>query len=142
MSIKGVTDYFTTRLKEIEAAFNPHEDAFNIDNIGATKFDRAYHILPLELTCSPPSGATVTDFLTVEIYLFFQGYRDPLSKLVSAFDTANNFRINCVRPRFANVDTSFGSVVCKGIKPEAVQSNDNAIRFKMTFYLEITTSIE
>lgn len=133
VSLTPIRTYFADRLQELDPNYRAHPDAFNTENVGRAKFDKAFHVFWASILSSPLSHQVTLDTVRVTVRLFSKGYRDPQTALDSAMDFANTYRLRCMRPEFLNNEQWLKLVVCTSVQGEPVQSNDNAIVVRLEF---------
>jgi hypothetical protein len=136
LSFALVESYFKDRLKEVEPKFKEHEDAFTTDNIGASQFNYAYHIAFGPMRCGPLRDLITTDIMSIDITLYLNGKQDTRSRMLQAYDVANNFRLNAIAPKNAMSGAMIKNVNGTNIKSEGEKGNDSAI--KMTCSFDVT----
>lgn len=122
---------------EVDRKFQPHNDAFNNDNIGANEINKRFHITYNDVSATVANQNTTQDNVTMTVSLFFSGARDATEALDSAMDVANEYRMNCLRMKHLTTQHFIKRVVCTNIKPEPLVSNDNAIKIILTFNVQI-----
>lgn len=131
--ISSVRDFMIARIKEESSDFKEWKDGFNRDNIPRTIFNRAFFIQYNSVTLQDDEGCFFFDDVSMNVDLFFKGFRDPQSALDSAMDTAQNIRRRAMNPKRA------GDVIKRvdglSITPEPVDTNDNAIIVSLSFNL-------
>jgi len=137
MSFKPIRSFLETRLLEIDSDFEAHNDAFSTENIGANDFDKRYHIFYGNVTTSVSNQVTTQDDVTVTVKLYFDGYRDATESLDSAMDTANLFRIQCLKINYLINQSFIKRVVCNSIQANPLNTNDNAIEVVLTFNVRV-----
>ena len=142
MNFVTIENYFKARIKEVEPKFKEHDDAFNTDNIGASKFNFAYHIGFGDMACSPLNQQFTTDVLAIEVELFMKGNRDQRDAMLQAYETSNNFRLNCMKPDFAMTGELIKNVVCTNIKSAPMPGNDNTIKMSCSFDVTMNFSTD
>lgn len=76
MSLTLIKPYFRTRLYEVDSAFKEWTDGFNIGNIPANIYDKAYHIRLGGFDGGDLGGKAQFVSAPVDVRLFFKGYRN------------------------------------------------------------------
>ena len=138
MSFKPIRTYLTARLLEIDPAFEAYETAFVNDYVGDNNFDKRFHIGYGPIATSVENQNVTNDVATATVTLFFRGFRDNLGNpLDEAMDIANNFRMNCLRPKFVLTQPRIKRVVCNSISSEPLPNNDQAFKCVLSFSIQM-----
>ena len=137
MSFKPIRTYLTDRLTEIDSDFTVFDNGFNSDQIGDNNFNKRFHIFYGSVATTASNQNTTTDVVTAVVNLFFSGSRNSTDELDEAMDFANQYRINCLRRTKYAGQTFIKNVVCQLIEAEPLDTNDNAIRIRLTFNISI-----
>lgn len=148
MSLKPIRKYFKDRFLDAEmlkrggAEYIEHTDAFNTDNIGSFNLDKAYHIFYGSASTSALNHLTTKDTVKATVSIFSKGFRDPNEALDDAMDFANNYRIQCIKPKFATTGQFIKNVVCSSIEASPInQENDNSIVVRLQFSITVVFGI-
>lgn len=137
MSFKPIRTYLSDRLTSLDSDYHEHTDAFNEDNIGDLNFDKAYHIFYGDVATTSANQNTTNDVVNATVSIFSQGHRDPIEALDNAMDFANQYRIECLKPKYIYSQQFIKQVKSVSIKAEPLQSNDNAIVVRLQFSISI-----
>lgn len=133
MSVKYLRSYFGTTLKTLDKEFREHEDAFNTENIGELRLDKAYHVGYGSMNNLSFNQGSSTDEYTITVSLFSKTNRDTISSIDEAMDFANQYRMKCVDPK--NIMEAEKIIIVKfdQMVPEFLNGNDNAVVIRLTF---------
>ena len=137
MSFKPIRTFLTDRLVEIDSDFTVFDNGFNSDQLGDSNFNKRFHIFYGSVATTTSNQNTTTDVVTAVVNLFFSGSRNSTDELDEAMDIANQYRINCLRRTKYSGQTFIKNVVCQSIEAEPLDTNDNAIRVRLTFNISI-----
>jgi hypothetical protein len=153
MSLKPIRQYFKDIFYKSEMndslnvdfygrEYEEHNDAFNIENIGALSMDKAYHIFYGSASTSALNHLTTKDTVNVTLSIFSKGFSSPMDALDDAMDFANRFRLVCIKPSYATTGQFIKNVVCDSIEASPVnQDNDNSIVIKLQFKVTVIFGI-
>ena len=137
MSLSGIRTYLKTRINTVDSDFKEHKDAFNDENIGRSKFNKAYHITYGGLDSGELKDLITDDIMNMTVKLFFKGFRDTQNALDDAMDKANTIRLDIVnRTNYVN-QTNIKNVYLSNMTPESLDSNDNHIVITLNFIVRL-----
>ena len=142
MSFKPIRTYLADRLTEIDSDFTVFDNGFNSDQIGDNNFNKRFHIFYGNVATTASNQNTTTDVVTATTTLFFSGSRTSTDELDEAMDIANKYRINCLRRAKYSNQTFIKNVVCQSIEAIPLDTNDNAIRVRLTFNISIIFGLD
>ncbi len=137
MSLSQVRTYFQTIIAAVDSDYREWVDAFNVENIPSSVFNKSRHYEIDQVSSGPLNDRAIVDDMSVNIRLFYSGFRDVATALATAIDGAHNFRTSAVSPSNAMSGTNIKNVVCNSIRPEPLESNDNKIKVTMNFTVEL-----
>ena len=138
MSFKPIRTFLTERLLEIDSDFEVFDQGFESQEIGANDFDKRFHIFYGSVVTTSANQNTTQDIVTATVTLYFQGERESTEALDNAMDTANLYRINCLK-RMNYAGLSFiKNVVCNSIEASPVDvTNDNSVKVQLKFSISV-----
>lgn len=141
MSFKSVRTYLSNRLLEVDSDFENHSEPFSDENIGDNDFNKRFHIFYGNVSTSLANQTSTQDTVNATVALFFKGYASPQEALDDAMDLANQYRINCLRPKYLLTTPFIKRVTCTQITAEPLPTNDNAIKIILTFSINMIFGI-
>lgn len=127
MALSEVRTFFNSRMTEVDSDFKEWTDAFNLENIPSTFYNKAYHLSYGDILDSGLGGVIQQVSFNVVLRAGFKGYRNMSESLDDAMDLMESVVENVQEP--AN---RLGSVL-KNVKFESMNvdqsfiSNDNLI---------------
>ena len=141
MSFKPIRTFLSARLLAVDSDFEVFDNAFNSEQIGNNDFNKRYHIFYGEVASTSANNLT-SDIVTSTVTLYFSGSRTSEEALDDAMDTANLFRMQCLKRENYSSLQFIKNVVCDSIRAEPIEaSNDNAIKIVLTFRINIMFGI-
>lgn len=121
--------------------FKEHEDAFNIENIGSSLLERAYHVnIPTIIGGAINQHAQDTSS-TVVINFFVKGFRYPKDAKIKAVEIVDQL----IRKACNITDRTSGllNVVFDSSDFDFIaSSNDNIVKVEMRFTAEVVIDVE
>jgi hypothetical protein len=86
MALSAIRTYFKDRIAAVDADFKEWTDAFNIENIPATFYDKSYHISYGQMFGDILGGKSQKATMPVILRAGFKGFRDVSASLDAALD--------------------------------------------------------
>lgn len=127
-----VKPFYRTILKA--RGLTEHTDAFNIDNIPETIFNKSFHILFGPFLGTKLNMHIQETSVNVQIRFFLKGFRDPASGVDSAILLGENIIRDCLAPAKRIGTNSIKNVtfIRMSVDPYA-DSNDNLVSTLLEF---------
>lgn len=132
IKIQKIVDHFRSCVKAYDSNFQEHTDAFNTDNIGTIRQNKAFHIQAGQFSPVARGQAFTIEDGEVTLKLFFNGLRMPQNELNNSTDVAIKIRQLCMNASRIR-GTGIKSVTLSGVTPEPVKTNDNTIVVPLVF---------
>lgn len=128
--ISDIRTFISTQILALYPDFREWKDAFNIENIPSTIFNKSFHIF-YTIPNADKMQTTIMDSIDVTLKLFFKGERDTQIALDSAMDTAHLIRLNIISK--SATPSGYLSIDNNSIEASPLESNDNKIVITLTF---------
>lgn len=137
--IEQFRSFLKARVLEENSDFKEWPDAFNSENIPSTLIDKSFHITYDSISLVDDQGCFFFDDASMNVQLFFKGYRDPQTALDFAVNTAHNIRRRAVNPNKAN--ELIKRVDALSLDVEPIDTNDNAIIINLNFNIRFVSKV-
>lgn len=139
MSLSNIRPYFRERLEGL--GFVEHNDGFNFENIPQTVIHNTFHILLSDVVGGAINHTHQDTSSTVEVMLFFSGFRDVGQALDGAIDAVE--RIVKDICKVENRTKTLLNVVFNnaGFAPLNSQ-NDNSVAVRLEFRADVVLCVE
>lgn len=137
--ISEARDYIKGRVLDIDSSFKEHADAFNSDNIPKTLKNKSFFIKYDNTSNNVSASNWVDDNISVELDLFFKGYRSTQQALDDSMDLAHRIKLSACN--ICNWVEPIKHVSGDSVISEAVVSNDNQIIIRLQFTLKMVFSV-
>lgn len=139
MTLDLVRPYFRARANE-QSGWSEWTDGFNVDNIPSSVLDKRYHIGVPSVPPSLIEQRDVTASATIDVVVFFKGYRNPASCIDTAVSQTQAFMKSCLK---ASNRCTFINVKLNGLDFEALNAdNDNHVKATVSFLVELSIDPE
>jgi hypothetical protein len=139
MSLTKIRPYFRERLESL--GFSEHKDGFNLENIPKTIINRTFHILVSSISGGPINHTHQNTVSTVELVLFFSGFRDVGESLDNAIDDVEKIVKDVCK--VSNRTKTLLNVVFNAVDFAPLnEQNDNSVAVRMEFSAEVILCVE
>lgn len=134
MSFAAIRPYFNARMLAVDPDFREWEDAFNVDNIPSTMFDKAWHLEFSPSTFGQANQACLTFLVPVSLKVFLKGYRSPKDAVDKALSLAESIVKEASGP-----SNRLNQPLIKNVLPNLVdvrklsETNDNSVVLEISF---------
>jgi len=129
-----IRKYLIDRVAEIDTNLKPWNDGFAFDNIPSTIRDKSFFI-NYEITSTQRLDTAIVDLYDVNLNLFFAGKKDVQGLIDTAFNLADNIRINVIQLNKL-ISTNIHAIETLSMKTIPLDNNDNS------FYIEISFNFQ
>lgn len=134
MSFTALIPYFRARLTTKCPELSEWTDAFNVDNIPATKIGKAYHIEVLPSSYVGTAHMVLGFRSQVRVRVFVKGYSKPALAVDKALQYADSITKECCKSTNRLTQPSIKNVLPISVDVKALAlTNDNAAYLDMTF---------
>jgi len=137
MSASNIRSYINDQVKGVNSSFKEHKD-ISTENTKSGMIDKVYHVSLNEISNIETDGDFVYDSFNGTVTFFLNGYRNTQAN----FD-ANLDLVHSVAKRAVNVDRYVDGLkrfVVVSITPVPTDTNDNLMRFEMSFEAQYMNS--
>lgn len=135
MSLMDAKQYFRDRLTVL--GYKEHTDAFNIDNIPATLFDRAFHVELTSASGSPHDNQCMKIEPSFQCKVFLKGFRNPAAKLDEALVRAQAIIEDMMSAARRLDEPKVHNVHFDTLDIRPLETNDNAIIIELGFRCQV-----
>jgi hypothetical protein len=132
MSFSTLLPYFRARLSVRHPELNEWADAFNVDNIPATKLGKAYHVELLPANYVGTAHVILAFRAQVRVRVFVKGYAKPEQAVDKATSYADSIIKECCKSRLTQPAIKNVLPISVDVKALAL-TNDNAAYLDLTF---------
>jgi hypothetical protein len=134
MSFSTLLPYFRARLSVRHPELNEWADAFNVDNIPATKLGKAYHVELLPANYVGTAHVILAFRAQVRVRVFVKGYAKPEQAVDKATSYADSIIKECCKSTNRLTQPAIKNVLPISVDVKALAlTNDNAAYLDLTF---------
>lgn len=134
MSFTAQLPYFRARLKARHPDLKEWTDAFNVDNIPATKINGAYHLEVLPASYVGTAHGALGYRAQVRVRVFIKGYKTPAEAVDKSLEYADSITKECCKSTNRLTQPFLKNVLPINVDTKPLSnSNDNIAFLDMTF---------
>ena len=142
-ALKTIRPFFQAAIQAVDPDFREHLDGFNVENIGNSELDYAWHVQTQASAIRSFNQNCLSFQVPVILRAWVKGFRDPIGAVDFGLEKLEAIVKECVRhsrrlnqPFIKNVvPTSFS------VDPLSI-TNDNAAQLTISFNLELHIDVE
>lgn len=132
MSWSVVLPLFKTTMNAL--GYTEHTDAFNFENIAASRLDKGYHLSVGSIAGVGQNQSDIETNIPVTVRFFKKGFRDPAGARDSAITLAETIVTTLLAPAKRVGTSGIKNILFNSATPDPLaESNDNTILMTLEF---------
>lgn len=139
IALSPIRDYFTKQFKALDPSFKEHREAMSADTLADTKLDRAFQIVPGDLS---PGDQRNTSKLSLKVKVYFDSGKDSQASYWNGYEAAMIYKNMCMDVENMGNATGICGIQFNGISPSSLDQNARGILFEINFVVITLSSVD